>query len=475
MARGHLAHTDRLKRPTASDSRAGNIIGSMREAGGIVSTGPFLAALLAVLPALSLADLSVPNTPAGHALDAWLDAFNSDDRARVEAYIKSYSPSSDPDSIAKWRADTGAYDLLEVRSNDKANVFFRVRARTTGVEEVGRLRVSEAEPAVVEELMTWRIPTGATWDPVPLDAAARHRVVDRVAGAFESFYVYPEIGKKMSAALREHEKRGEYRSMRYGIDLARKLTEDLQEIGHDKHAEVRFSIFIRPPESPADQSAAESRRLAANNCGFEKAEHLRPNIGYVKFDMFADAATCGPTASAAMNFVADSDALILDLRDNHGGGGGMGEFISSYLFDRRTHLSDVVDRAGNTPQEQEAWTLPNVPGRKFVGKPVFVLTSKHTFSAAEDFCYSLKNLQRATLIGETTAGGAHPTEIKPIDAHFSAAVPFLRSISPITKTNWQGTGVEPDVKVAADQALDIAVKLAVAEINKNRSNGALDN
>jgi hypothetical protein len=436
----------------------------MRAAGGSVSTGPFLAALLAALPALSLADVSVPNTPAGQALGAWLDAFNSDDRARVEAFIKTYAPSWNPDETANWRAETGAYELLEVRSTDKTNVFFRVKARTTGVEEAGRLRVSEAEPVAVEELGTWRIPPGATWDPVALDAAARHRLVERVASTFEAFYVYPEIGTRMSAALREHDKRGEYRSIRYGVDLARKLTADLQEISNDRHAEVRFSFFVRPPESAANQAAAESRRLAANNCGFEKAEHLPANIGYVKFDMFADAATCGPTASAAMNFVADSDALILDLRDNHGGGGGMGEFIASYLFEQRTHLSDIVDRAGNTPPESEAWTSPNVPGRKFLGKPVFVLTSKRTFSAAEDFCYSLKNLQRATLIGETTSGGAHPTEIKPIDAHFSAVVPFLRSISPITKTNWQGTGVEPDVKVPADQALDVALRLATEKI-----------
>lgn len=351
-------------------------------------TGPFLAVLLAVLPTLSLADVSVPNTRAGQAFDAWLDAFNSADRARKGAFIKTYGPWIDPDDTSKWRAETGGYDLLEVYSDDKTNVFFRVKSRTTAAEEAGRLRVSEAEPVAVTELTTWHIPAGATLDAVPLDATARHRLVERVAGAFDSFYVYPEIGKKMAAALREHEKRGAYRSMRYGIDLARKLTEELQEISHDKHAEVRFSFFVRPPQPSASQAEAESWRLAANNCGFEKAEHLRPNIGYVKFDIFADTAICGHTASAAMNFVADSDALILDLRDNHGGGGGMVEFIASYLFDQRTHVDDMVNRAGSVTEE--AWTSPSVPGKKFVGKPVFVLTSKQTFSAAEDLSYSLR-------------------------------------------------------------------------------------
>jgi hypothetical protein len=444
----------------------------MRKAGGIMLRGPLLAALLAVLPALSSADVSVPNTPAGQALRAWLDAFNSADRARVEVFTKTYAPWMNPDNTAKWRAETGGYDLLEVFANDETNVFFRVKARTTAAEEVGRLRVREAEPVAVTEFRTWRVPAGAKLDAVPLDATARDRLVERVAEVFDSSYVYPEIGQKMSAALREHEKRGEYRSMRYGIDLARKLTDDLQEISHDKHAEVRFSFFVRPPQSSTNQSEAESRRLAATNCGFEKAEHLRPNIGYVKFDMFADPAICARTASAAMNFVADSDTLILDLRDNNGGRGGMVEFIASYLFAERTHLNDIFRRPENATNE--SWTLPHVPGKKFIGKPVFVLASKRTFSAAEDLCYVLKNLQRATLIGEATGGGAHPIEFKRIDDQFSVVVPTGRSISPITKADWEGTGVEPDVKVPADQALDVALELAAEEISKNRSNGAVD-
>jgi hypothetical protein len=433
-------------------------------------TGRILGALLAVLPALSLADASVPETPAGHALDAWLDAFNSADRAREESFIKTYAWETNLDDLASWRAETGGYDLLDIYSNDQTTVFFRVKARTNGAEEVGRVTVSATAPVAVTELGTWRIPADAKVDVVKLDATARTNVIDRVAGAFDSFYVYPEIGKKMSAALRKRNARGAYRFVLYGIDLARELTRDLREISHDKHVEVRFSFFVRPAELSTKQPEAESRRLAAINCGFEKAEHLRPNIGYLKFNMFADPEICAPTAAAAMTFLADSDALVLDLRDNRGGHGGMVEFIASYLFDQHTHLDDMFSRAENATNE--AWTLPYVPGKKFVGKPVFVLTSKQTFSAAESLSYSLKNLKRATLIGETTLGGAHPTETKPIDDHFSVRVPYARSISPITKTNWEGTGVEPDVKVAADQALDVALKLAAEEISKNRSKPA---
>jgi hypothetical protein len=419
------------------------------------------AALIFGLAGLARAEVPaprIPETPAGHALSAWLDAFNSGERASMESFIKTYAWGSSVDGTMEWVAETRGYNLLQIYASDPSTVFFRVRPRTIGAEELGRVSVSAAVPVAVTELGTWRIPPGAKVDVVELNARTRTRVVKGVAEAFERSYVYPEIARKMAAALRAHDARGDYRRLRYGIDLARRLSADLQEISHDKHAEVRFSFFVRPEEAPAKQAESEARRLTANNCGFEKAEHLRPNIGYLKFDMFADPAVCASTASAAMNFLTDSDALIIDLRDNHGGHGGMVELLASYLFDRRTHLEDVISRADNATTE--AWTLPSVPGRKFLDKPVFVLTSHQTFSAAESLSYSLKNLQRATLIGETTLGGAHPTDSKPIDDHFTARIPFARSMSPYTKTNWEGTGVEPDVKVEAAQALDVALKLA---------------
>jgi hypothetical protein len=415
----------------------------------------FLAALIGVLAGPASADPpspGIPPTPAGHALGAWLDAFNSADRARVESFDQTYGRATNLDGVMRWIAETGGYDLLEIYAADPATIFFRVKPRTRGAEELGRVRVSTTEPVAVTELGTWRIPAGAAVDVVTLDATLRTKIVDRAAEAFDRFYVYPKIGKKMAATLRKRNARGEYRSIVYGIDLARMLSADVQEISHDKHAEVRFSFFVRPPGVAAPQPEA------ANDCGFEKLEHLQPNIGYVKFNGFADPAICAPTAAAAMTFVADSDALIVDLRDNHGGQGAMVEFIASYLFAGRTHLNDIYSRATNATTE--AWTLPYVPGKKFLDKPVYVLTSRGTFSAAEDLCYSLKNLKRATLIGETTLGGAHPTDAKPIDDHFTVRVPYARSISPYTKTNWEGTGVEPDVRAAAADALEEALRRA---------------
>ena len=425
--------------------------------------GPFLAALFAVLPAISIADISVPSTPAGQALSAWLDAFNSGDRAHEEAFLKTYSWEVDLDSHMRWRAETGGYDLLDIYTNDQTRILFRLKDRANGGEEIGTIQVSATTPRILTELGTFRVPAGARFEAVTFDDATRARVIDQVTRVLERSYVIPETAKTMSAALRKRKTSREYRAVRDGRDFARLLTGDLQEISHDRHLEVRFSYVVLPADLAKRNLAQESKRLAAANCGFEKAEHLWPNVGYLKLDMFADAAICAPTASAAMNFLADSDALILDLRDNRGGGGGMVEFIASYLFAGRTRLDDFFSRTENTTTE--TWTLPDVPGKKFIGKPVYVLTSKQTFSAAEYLSNVLRNLKRVTLIGEVTGGGAHTVEIKRIDDHFSARIPTGR---PITKTDWEGTGVEPDVKVKADQALDAALKLAADEISKDR-------
>jgi hypothetical protein len=429
-----------------------------------------LAVLCCVLAVAARADApapALPDTPAGQALGEFLDALNGANAAKRESFIRAY-PSSGMtlDEMTRWSTDTGGYDLLEVYSNERTNVFFRVKARTNGYEEIGRLQVKASTPTEIVVLGAWRVPAGARFEPITLDDAARTRVVEFAANTFDRSYVDPRIGKLMADDLRKRAARGEYRAMLYGDAFAKSLTRQLREISHDKHLEVRFSYGVPPAESAANGAEAESKRLAADNCGFVRAEHLQPNIGYLRFDQFADPAICASTAGAALTFLADSDALIIDLRENHGGAAAMVEFIATYLLDQRTHLDDIFNRDDNATTQE--WTLPYVPGRKFIGKPVFVLTSKGTFSAAEALSSWLKNLKRATLVGETTLGGAHPTDLRRIDDHFSVRVPYARSVNPITGTNWEGTGVEPDVKVAAAQALDVALDLAVKESSRNR-------
>ena len=168
-----------------------------------------------------------------------------------------------------------------------------------------------------------------------------------------------------------------------------------------------------------------------------------------------------------MNFLADSGTLIIDLRDNHGGRPEMVTLMASYLFAVPTHLNDVYQRSDNSTRE--SWTTANVAGKRFLDKPVYLLTSRRTFSAAEDFSYALKNLKRATVLGESTGGGAHLIGPHRINDHFFIIVPIGRSISPITKTDWEGTGVEPDIKVPAADALDEALKRARDQAEKTGS------
>jgi C-terminal processing protease CtpA/Prc len=202
--------------------------------------------------------------------------------------------------------------------------------------------------------------------------------------------------------------------------------------------------------------------LEHQNCSFSKVEILNHNVGYIKFDAFPDPDICGPTAVAAMNFVAHTDALIFDLPENHGGDPSMVDFMVSYMFRQPTHINDLTSRHEN--ETHQYWTLPWVPGPRLTDQPVYVLTSHETFSGGEEFTFDLKTQKRGTIVGETTGGGAHPVEGMSAGDHFTIGVPFGRPINPVTKGDWEEKGVEPDVKVAAADALSTAEKLAAEKL-----------
>jgi C-terminal processing protease CtpA/Prc len=196
-------------------------------------------------------------------------------------------------------------------------------------------------------------------------------------------------------------------------------------------------------------------RASVDNFGFQKVERLPGNVGYIELSGFLPAEVGGDTAAAAMNFVANADALIIDVRKNGGGAPSMVALLCTYLFGPEPrHLNDLYFRPSDSTHQW--WTMPYVPGKRFENKPVYVLTSKRTFSAAEEFTYNLKTQKRATIVGETTGGGANPGGMRPLGENFVMFVPSGRAINPITKTNWEGTGVTPDVPVTADLALKTA-------------------
>ncbi|REJ77830.1 MAG: peptidase [Acidobacteria bacterium] len=299
-----------------------------------------------------------------------------------------------------------------------------------------------------------------------IDSAARSAVIDAALENINNSYVFPEVAKQMEKHVRALQKNGEYDSISSGREFAARLTKDLQSISKDKHLNLRFSYDPLPVRSRNDRPSEEeierrNRFMERVNYGFETVQRLEGNVGYIEFRGFFDAEAGAETVAAAMNFVANTDALIFDLRRNGGGSPAMVALICSYLFgEEKVHLNDLYWREGD--RTDEFWTMPEkVKAPHYVGKDVYVLTSGRTFSGAEEFSYNLKNLKRATIVGETTGGGAHPGGVYRLTDHFNIFISTGRAISPITKTNWEGTGVIPDVPVAKELALETAYKMAL--------------
>jgi hypothetical protein len=310
-----------------------------------------------------------------------------------------------------------------------------------------------------------------------VDAAARREVIDALFKRLNASYVFPETAAKMEQDVRERARRGEYEQITSAQEFARKLTSDLQSVSRDKHLRVRYSHRPLPENGGRREPSAEEREqfrrdMARMNYGFEKVERLPGNIGYVDFRGFMAPELGRDTVASVFSFLANTDALIIDLRRNGGGSPEMVALISSYLFGPDpVHLNSLYWREGD--RTEEFWTLKEVAGRRYGNKDVYVLTSNYTFSAAEEFTYNLKSLKRATIVGETTGGGAHPGGMHRLHPHFGVFIPSGRAINPVTRTNWEGTGVEPDVKVPADRALKAAHLSAVKKQAERETNEEL--
>jgi len=293
-----------------------------------------------------------------------------------------------------------------------------------------------------------------------IDAATRKAVVDTLVADLDKYYVYPDKARQFSDYLRSRQHSGAYDAVTSAEKFADLLTSDLQSVGKDGHLEVRYGEDGFPELGKDGKPSAESQAhdLAdekRHNFGIESVGRLHCNIGYLDLHAFAEPDRVKGRFAAAMTLLGDTRALIIDLRKNHGGEPETVALLASYLFDTRTHLNDIYFRETNSTTPM--WTSDSVDGPRYGStRKVYLVTSNDTFSAGEDFSYALKNLKRATLVGETTGGGAHPGEPRRLAEHFAAFVPAGRSISPITHTDWEGVGVAPDIKASAKNALDVA-------------------
>lgn len=308
--------------------------------------------------------------------------------------------------------------------------------------------------------------------PLPIDAAQRDQVVDKLAKELDENYVFPEVAKKMGEAIRARLAAREYDKIDTGQALAKQLTADLQAISKDKHLRVNCSTkpLPAPParreEPPPEMVKKMQEGVRKRNAGFVKGERLPGNIGYLDLRGFMDHEAGAETVAAAMNFVANTEALILDLRKNGGGSPRMVQLVCSYFFpaDKPVHLNSLYWRKGD--RIEEFWTLKELPGKRYLDRDIYVLTSRFTFSGAEECAYNLQTRKRATIVGETTGGGAHPGGGARLGDHFVVFIPMGRAINPVTKTNWEGTGVKPDVEVDADKALETAHQKAIQKLRE---------
>ena len=296
-----------------------------------------------------------------------------------------------------------------------------------------------------------------------VDAVMRRTVIDGILDRLKQAYVFPDTAAAMERAIRARQQRGEYDRITSARTFADSLTSHLQAISRDRHLRVRYSATVLPVASdhyadPDPAERAQARALGQRvNFGFERVERLPGNVGYLELRSFAfDVDDMKNAAAAAFTFLGNTDALIIDVRRNGGGSPFMIAQVSSYLFGPDTVLlNSLYWRPAN--RTDDFYTHRDIPGTRYgPDKPVYILTSRYTFSGAEEFTYNLQTRKRATIVGDTTGGGAHPGGMQRVTDHFAVWVPTGRAINPITKTNWERVGVRPDLPVASDQALRTA-------------------
>jgi len=310
-----------------------------------------------------------------------------------------------------------------------------------------------------------------------IDDTEKKQVVDSIRKFMKNYYVFPDVGNQIAELVAKNYEKGVYKSAKTYSEFSQQINKDLLSINNDKHIGMRYmpEEIMRMKESEKNNDDSyeklELMRAKNNNFGFKELKILTGNIGYLKLNGFFDAEIGGETAIAAMNFLANTKAVIIDLTDNGGGSPSMIQLISSYFFEDTKHLNSFYIREGD--KTKQFWTQAVVQGPKMVNTDLYILTSSRTFSAAEEFTYNLKNMKRASIVGETTGGGAHPVSGHMINDNFIVRVPFGKAVNPITKTNWEGTGIKPHIEVKRDHALNTAWLTALKKLNDKEKNKQL--
>jgi CubicO group peptidase (beta-lactamase class C family) len=290
----------------------------------------------------------------------------------------------------------------------------------------------------------------------------KEQAIHRLSQLMNDFYVFPEVAKQTEEHLMAQWKEGHFDSFENDETFAAALTESVQAINKDKHMRITANRpYVAPENSPErmlEERLGRINRSRNSNSGFSTVRILEGNVGYLDLRGFAGLESGKAIADAYMKLMARTDAVIIDLSKNGGGSPSMVQYLCSYFFDQKLHLNSLYYRAGN--ETREFWTLDEVGGIKMPDVPLFVITSEKTFSGAEEFSYNMQTQKRATLVGQTTGGGANPGGTRGINENLSVFIPTGKAINPITKTNWEGVGVIPEIETSVEEALDKTHELA---------------
>ncbi len=314
------------------------------------------------------------------------------------------------------------------------------------------------------------LPSAQVFGQPDMDAAEKKSVIDALCKKLDGEYMFPDVTAKFIRMLKGNLKEGKYDGIKDPREFGRCITADLAAIHRDRHLSVRFNPqWIKDEEKREKQDEKalllKKKRDRIRNYGFEEVKILPGNIGYLKFNSFSYSIEAYPIAVGALKMLSNTDALIIDLRTNGGGSPEMVQFLCSYFLENpRKHLNSFSYK--DKEKLTQYWTYTYLPGKRLDQVELYLLTSRRTFSAAEEFVYNLQSLKRATLIGETTGGGAHDNKFVILTENFMMSLPFARALNPVTKTNWEEVGVKPDIEVAQDQALATARVEAIKKLGE---------
>lgn len=318
------------------------------------------------------------------------------------------------------------------------------------------------------------LPTAASGQPGPLpDPAAvtmspdeNRAVVLALAKVLRERFAFRERGIAAAREIEVLEHRGTFRNAGTAAELIALIDERIAPLVDDRHFRASYmgpELVAGFSESPpsADAIAAFHEEVRLRGGEIPEVRWLPGNVGYLRISMFLDAPPSMEKLAAAMAMLADTGALIVDVRGSPGGEpAGVANVIGHFVSER---TATVRTQGGVEPGSERTYHAePRKPG--YTGKPLFVLVDGKTASGAEEFAYDLQALRRATLVGETTMGAATPGGFRPLAHGFVAFIPMQIVANTLTGTNWEGVGVLPDVRVPSAESLSRAHRLALQAI-----------